>query len=170
MLGASDCGVLIDFDSAYVIESSGNTGRGKRTGTIPFMALELLADMHLNNNQPHLYRHDVESFIWTFAFVLLNETCHRVQSWLTSDPLISLAEKTAFLELPLQVTILLPFVKANFEAQWPLVIELLTWLEKVLHQRREYRGSDFYPEPNPEQIFKEVCAIIEKYLPEEQCP
>jgi len=62
--GNSVVGVLIDWDLATVISSSGipNTDR---TGTIPFMALQLLS------GEPvvHMLRHDAESYIWLFLWV-----------------------------------------------------------------------------------------------------
>ena len=36
-----------------------------RTGTIPFMALQLLS----SKNVAHMFRHDAESFIWLFLWV-----------------------------------------------------------------------------------------------------
>jgi len=57
-------GVLNDWDLAAVIPSSG-TRNTDRTGTKPFMALQLLS------GQPvvHMLRHDAESFIWQFLWV-----------------------------------------------------------------------------------------------------
>jgi hypothetical protein len=57
-------GVLNDWDLATVLSSS-DTPNTYRTGTIPFMALQLL----LGKPVIHLFRHDVESFIWLFLWV-----------------------------------------------------------------------------------------------------
>ena len=59
-----DVGVLNDLDMAAVIPSSGapNTDR---TGTIPFMALQLFSGWSV----VHMFRHDVESFLWVFLWV-----------------------------------------------------------------------------------------------------
>jgi serine/threonine protein kinase len=57
-------GVLNDWDLATVLSTFAppNTDR---TGTIPFMALQLLMDKKVI----HLFRHDAESFIWLFLWV-----------------------------------------------------------------------------------------------------
>ena len=62
--GGCVVGVVNDWDRATALSASAppNTDR---TGTIPFMALELLS----NSKMVHLYRHDAESFIWLFLWV-----------------------------------------------------------------------------------------------------
>ena len=57
-------GVPNDWDLATTMPSPG-TSNTDRTGTIPFMALELLS----GDAVVHMYRHDVESFIWVFLWV-----------------------------------------------------------------------------------------------------
>ena len=59
-------GVLNDFDLATWIKHP--TANNDRTGTIPFMALDLL-DGGLDRRIPRLYRHDLESFSWVLAYV-----------------------------------------------------------------------------------------------------
>jgi hypothetical protein len=60
-------GVLIDFDLA-VLSGSQSTNT-ERTGTMVFMALDLLASIAVDTYQLHLYRHDVESFLWVAIWV-----------------------------------------------------------------------------------------------------
>jgi hypothetical protein len=62
-------GVLNDWDLASLGEADRQVGR-ERTGTIPFMAVDLL----LVGNVLHLYRHDVESFVWVVLY------------WITGGP------------------------------------------------------------------------------------
>ena len=62
--GNSVVGVLNDWDLATAISSSG-APNARRTGTIPFMALQLLS----SNTGVHMFRHDAESFIWLFLWV-----------------------------------------------------------------------------------------------------
>src|SRR5260370_33610290 len=38
--------------------------------SIPFLALDLLEQEH--DPQPHIYRHDLESFLWTFLYLILS--------------------------------------------------------------------------------------------------
>ena len=56
-------GVHNDWDLAMVLSSA--TPNTDRTGTVPFMALDLLEDERV----VHMFRHDVESFIWLFLWV-----------------------------------------------------------------------------------------------------
>ena len=56
-------GVLLDFDNASPVDHNGDvitSGAQQRTGTAPFMAYDLLSTEH----PPHLYRHDLESFLY----------------------------------------------------------------------------------------------------------
>ncbi|KAG8895404.1 hypothetical protein FRB99_000606 [Tulasnella sp. 403] len=62
-------GVLIDFDLATLIASD-NTGsvNWERAGTLPFMALELLAaSARQDAGVIHRFAHDLESTFWVFA-------------------------------------------------------------------------------------------------------
>jgi len=59
-------GILNDFDLATWVNHS--TRNDDRTGTIPFMAIDLL-EGGLQNRIPRLYRHDMESFVWVLTFV-----------------------------------------------------------------------------------------------------
>ena len=58
-------GILNDFDLASWIGYS--TTNNDRTGTIPFMAIDLLKG-GLEARLPRLYRHDLESFCWVLAY------------------------------------------------------------------------------------------------------
>ncbi|VDC02063.1 unnamed protein product [Peniophora sp. CBMAI 1063] len=58
-------GVLDDFDLASNdSRSDEDVERLERTGTLPFMALDLLQARSQNETLPHLYRHDLEAFYW----------------------------------------------------------------------------------------------------------
>jgi len=60
-------GVLNDFDLAIISETrSSNT---ERTGTMPFMALDVLEGIANSDPRPHLYRYDAESFLWVAVWV-----------------------------------------------------------------------------------------------------
>ena len=60
-------GVLIDFDLA--IPHGSQSTNTKRTGTMLFMALDMLENIIYNTNQVHLYQHDAESFLWLAMWV-----------------------------------------------------------------------------------------------------
>jgi len=61
-------GVVNDFDLATLAGSERKFGN-ERTGTVPFMAMELLQKDGQDGCVVHRYRHEVESFIWVFLWV-----------------------------------------------------------------------------------------------------
>ena len=70
-------GVLNDFDLAAIMEPGDRnpTKKGwERTGTIPFMSLDLLK--YFDGQIKRWYRHDLESSAWCLAF-------HMLTSWPT---------------------------------------------------------------------------------------
>lgn len=58
-------GIVNDFDPASWVDHP--TSNKDRTGTIAFMAIDLL-DGGLDGHIPRLYRHDIESFCWVLAY------------------------------------------------------------------------------------------------------
>ncbi|KAG2337157.1 hypothetical protein BDR05DRAFT_970511, partial [Suillus weaverae] len=66
-------GVLNDYDLSSLANIVGPQGN-ERTGTVPFMALDLLTAQAQRGEVKHLYRHDLESFMWVFAWISL---CYR---------------------------------------------------------------------------------------------
>ncbi|KAG2096070.1 uncharacterized protein F5147DRAFT_778431 [Suillus discolor] len=63
-------GVLNDYDLSSLADDPGPRGN-ERTGTVPFMALDLLTKEGQRGEVKHVYRHDVESFMWCFAWISL---------------------------------------------------------------------------------------------------
>jgi Fungal protein kinase len=61
-------GVLNDFDLAHVRGKTRPSGTG-RTGTMPFMALDLLTKNAWAGKVERLYRHDCESFVWVLLWI-----------------------------------------------------------------------------------------------------
>jgi len=59
-------GMVNDFDLATWVDHS--TTNNDRTGTIPFMTIDML-DGEFDDHVPRLYRHDMESFIWVLAYI-----------------------------------------------------------------------------------------------------
>jgi len=56
-------GVLNDFDLSRFADQKGASGQDN-TGTLPFMALDLLSEEGLLGEIPRHYRHEAESFAW----------------------------------------------------------------------------------------------------------
>jgi hypothetical protein len=63
-----DCGVLNDFDLAHWTAKPRPSG-SERTGTMPFMALDLLNKDAWEGKVTRLYQHDCESFMWVLLWV-----------------------------------------------------------------------------------------------------
>ena len=63
-----DCGVLNDYDLAHLHGRLRPSGF-ERTGTMPFMALDLLTEEAMEGRIERLYRHDCESFAWVLLWI-----------------------------------------------------------------------------------------------------
>ncbi|KIM29620.1 hypothetical protein M408DRAFT_328837 [Serendipita vermifera MAFF 305830] len=94
-------GVLIDFDLAKLRGDA--TTSTERIGTQPFMALEMLNSIPMKTPQPHLYRHDVEAFLWVVIWVCAHyvKGSERVdapfKAWAQGDAQNCLKKKLFFL-------------------------------------------------------------------------
>ena len=64
-------GILNDFDLAKLSEQAGASGQDN-TGTLPFMALDLLSKSGLRGEIPRRYRHEAESFAWSLICLCLS--------------------------------------------------------------------------------------------------
>ncbi|KAF8416568.1 hypothetical protein EV426DRAFT_626246 [Tirmania nivea] len=62
--GTQVYGSLIDLDYAIDTTSSGSCGAADRTGTYPFIAINVL-----RGREPHRYRHDIESLLYVLLWV-----------------------------------------------------------------------------------------------------
>ncbi|KIK45224.1 hypothetical protein CY34DRAFT_10517 [Suillus luteus UH-Slu-Lm8-n1] len=63
-------GVLYDYDLSSLVDEPGSQGN-ECTGTVPFMARDLLTEEGQRGEVKHMYRHVLESFIWCFAWISL---------------------------------------------------------------------------------------------------
>ncbi|PPR06615.1 hypothetical protein CVT24_001722 [Panaeolus cyanescens] len=72
MMGRLDSypAVLHDFDLARHFGSKGATSH-ENTGTVPFMALDLLGNDGQSGLVPRRYRHDAEAFVWVLVYLCL---------------------------------------------------------------------------------------------------
>jgi hypothetical protein len=76
-------GVVNDFDLATWVDHS--TTNNDRTGTIPFMAIDLLKG-GLEGRIPRLYRHDMESFGWILTYISVAKIEYKGSSIKISSP------------------------------------------------------------------------------------
>ncbi|KAG2096097.1 uncharacterized protein F5147DRAFT_778460 [Suillus discolor] len=99
-------GVLNDYDLSSLANALGPQGN-ERTGTVPFMALDLLTKEGQQGKVKHLYRHDLESFIWVFAWIFLRyrqgvllERSRPLDQWATLGAIACREKKSDFLTNP----------------------------------------------------------------------
>jgi len=64
-------GILNDFDLAKFTDQAGPSGQDN-TGTLPFMALDLLSEEGLRGGILRRYRHEAESFAWSLICLCLS--------------------------------------------------------------------------------------------------
>ena len=76
-------GIVNDFDLATWVGHS--IPNNDRTGTIPFMAIDLL-NGGLDRCIPRLYRHDLESFSWVLAYITIAKIQYEGQTITISPP------------------------------------------------------------------------------------
>ncbi|KAF8833734.1 hypothetical protein BDN67DRAFT_976451 [Paxillus ammoniavirescens] len=95
-------GVLNDHDLASLTSSDNPLGK-ERTGTMLFMAIDLLDADGQDGKVKHLYRHDMESLVWVFVWI-----CHQfkdgklrtrgpLDAWVKADARRCVLKKSRFL-------------------------------------------------------------------------
>lgn len=143
-------GVLNDYDLSSLKINAGPTGN-ERTGTVPFMALDLLTPEGQQGEVAHLYRHDLESFVWVLVWVclrykngvLLAASSRLLDDWATVGPVSCGDKKRTFLDR------FVHFKRDWMDPQiWKLVVQCLKVLE--LDRRRRW-DNRFDQELEPEQ-------------------
>ncbi|KAG2096079.1 uncharacterized protein F5147DRAFT_763590 [Suillus discolor] len=86
-------GVLNDYDLSSLANDRGPRGN-ECTGTVPFMALDLLSAKGQQGEVKHLYRHDLESFT---QGILLPAELRPLDEWATLNPVTCGEKKYVFL-------------------------------------------------------------------------
>ncbi|KAF8699751.1 hypothetical protein RHS03_06943, partial [Rhizoctonia solani] len=76
---------LIDVDLGKSVEKLASPSPNHRTGTLPFMATDLLVECP----PPHLYRHDLESFYYVLIWICAKDHC----GWDTVHSIAAMREK-----------------------------------------------------------------------------
>lgn len=145
-------GVLGDFDLANVRDNPRDRN-GERTGTVPFMPLDLLCQAYYEGKIVRIYRHDVESFIWVLVWVSMIQNCswEGRKSWQTSDYNSCRGVKGEFLTISsLHVS-----PSDAEKPRWALAAQLLAWL-------RPFYTSLTPPTEANSVIFAQVMAQIEE--------
>jgi hypothetical protein len=144
-IGEKLIGVLNDYDLSSLADEPGPRGN-ERTGTVPFMALDLLTEKGKRGEIKHLYRHDLESFIWCFAWislrykegVLLPRGSRPLDEWATLDAVTCGKEKLFFMAH------LFDFEPPHLQTSgsdidwslWNLLVNCFEMFDKAAHVRR----------------------------------
>ena len=125
-------GIVNDWDMASILNDAGEvpTSAAKhRTGTIPFMARDLLVE----NPSPHLYRHDIESFFFVLVWAAIHydlknkirlNAVPRLERW-NSELSLAFDVKSAFVIGMQTSDEVLELVRKDME-------ELLEWIDPLL--------------------------------------
>jgi len=165
-------GVLNDWDLSYDSNSGDDEGHvgGERTGTLPFMALDLLTDQAWNGNVQRLYRHDLEGFIWVLPWVFLQFedsvlTIPTLEKWQSGDYAeCARAKRGLFSELQSK-----DIATESWKAEWELTASLLYWL--LIEEGLRGHHSEA-PPLSPKDVFNKfydgLCIARRRYEPLEK--
>lgn len=161
-------GILNDWDLSHVRTDtgSGHVG-GERTGTLPFMALDLLTEKYWEGKIPRLYRHDLEGLIWVLPWVFLQfegkkRTNLCLKAWQTGDYRECRRVKLEFLvdyDEPETSPV------ESWQAEWELASSLLGWIWNRRHDRTGRSRTlssrkQMVPELNDDVIWRSFLADL----------
>jgi Fungal protein kinase len=156
-----DRGILNDFDLAHVKWGRRPSGT-ERTGTMPFMALDLLTKDAWDGKVKRLYRHDCESFAWVLLWICCRfedgKEIHEapLSNFITDDFEVCYVEKLGYHRGIVPTT--------SYESYWRTVVALVSWSLRRHNNNAERRILG--EEPEEEQAVDEVFAIYRKILEE----
>ncbi|KAF8898272.1 hypothetical protein CPB84DRAFT_1780781 [Gymnopilus junonius] len=138
------CGVLTDFDLS-LLQWEPRVFGTDRTGTIPFMALDLLKEQYWDGRRERYYHHELESFIWILPYVFLQYQDGKrvkgvdVNAWITSNYTNCLKEKLFFYTHG-AIEDAAKKVQANYKVCWKFADALCTTL-RACHNRIQDRQA-----------------------------
>ncbi|KAI0070451.1 hypothetical protein K474DRAFT_1631793 [Panus rudis PR-1116 ss-1] len=171
-------GVLNDWDLAIDMQSNPQHHGLERTGTVPYMALDLLVNRQ--GQIQHLYRHDHEATIWIATWVFLcyangkyvgNLSNPQLAHWQTGSYQDCANLKSGFLTNHL----LTAKPQEEWEEEWDIISELLADLNvrlanrnQALTRQRSRKGSAklvggpmIVEADDPDNVLRQQWAIIE---------
>ncbi|ETW83474.1 hypothetical protein HETIRDRAFT_474620 [Heterobasidion irregulare TC 32-1] len=122
MINDQNRGILNDWDLATIEGISKHDGCD-RTGTVPFMALELLNKRYWAGKIKRQYHHDLEGFLWILPYVCLqykdgNMVTYLLESWNTDDYTICREKKSDFLRNLRTQPHLIPKATSSYKWEW----------------------------------------------------
>lgn len=150
-------GTLIDLDLAKELDG-GSSGARHRTGTMEFMAIEVL------EGKAHTYRHDLESFLYVFLWVIvlgrdrLFSTTSRLRRWYLGGYDQIADSKRAHMDKQAFKRILLEF-PPEFETLKGLAEELRDLLFPI-HEGAMFIGTY----SNPERLYRPMIEAFNQAI------
>ena len=154
-------GVLNDYDVASLKDDPplGN----QRTGTIPFMALDLLQNHGQKGIVKHVYRHDLESFIWVLVWLTLQykdgqKISGPLDEWAQQNPKSCYEKKWTYFR--------------NLQGLPDHVVDKVTLLYEIESSRiilklklKKYQRSGVPPSPEISQRIEELETQLSEVSP-----
>lgn len=141
------CGVLTDLDLVLLQWELRIIGTD-RTGTIPFMALELLSRHYWEGKLKRYYHHELESFLWMIPFLFLSynngerKPNKYIDAWRTSNYDVCREKKNDFRGntlLDAQSTI-----QPDYKSFWTVVHVFISDLDDILSARRSRHNHTLF--------------------------
>ncbi|KAG9310654.1 hypothetical protein JVU11DRAFT_9234 [Chiua virens] len=140
-------GVLNDYDLATTKDHvTGN----QRTGTVPFMALNLLTKDGLAGEVKHLYAHDAESFMWVLLWISLRyekgklrSDSHRpLDQWLKVDAVGCGEKKSGLLTTTLHKQTAASGQERNFTVACKCLLEVKKRMYEEMENAFEFKEPE----------------------------
>ncbi|CAL1714800.1 unnamed protein product [Somion occarium] len=164
-------GVLNDWDLSEVDDLNDHMGL-ERTGTIPFMAMELLDSKFWLGGIRREYRHDLESFVWMLPWAALcyeggsrKDPPKLISSWQTGNYEHCRQKKGDFVSKFNRVNIneVIPLQWRGF---WPLIGRLVKRFLRRYRDRvdEEFEGNVLPPDKTPVQEYVDMLEFMRKLI------
>ncbi|KAM6495139.1 hypothetical protein JOM56_009762 [Amanita muscaria] len=162
-------GVLNDFDLSTIMEPGDrNPNRQglERTGTMPFMALELLEDEGFDGKIPRRYDHELESFAWVLVWVsrcvVGGEECERpppLNDWVGNNNDRVFDSKLGFTRRMRRIP-----TTPDYESLGPVILSWVDIWDNYHCEREKSLGTPVVEKTNSEylQALIEACRKCSK--------
>ncbi|KAH9855847.1 hypothetical protein C2E23DRAFT_882621 [Lenzites betulinus] len=164
-------GVVNDWDLACDVQGLQTHTGLELTGTMPFMAIDLLTNAAFRGEVRHLYRHDLESVFWTLIWVVsciedgkqIDPLPERFQRWVSGNMMTCCDSKRAFLSFGWKYSGGGP--RPTWSVESKLARAVLYYFYDAQHARR-MQGlllDDTAPVEEvdePEKVWGEFCAVL----------
>ena len=159
-------GTWNDFDLVQIYGEP--SGGGRQTGTITFMAFDLLSLEGVSCRYKRLYRHDVESLIWVLIWMCLSigytddvrdlyrfRQSYHLELW--KNPLTSRSSRLDLLTNTHKFE-----ATKYFRRLWTLATQLIKWLNgQKTGITNEGKPVDVVD--NTEETYNQIMALVKDY-------